>query len=98
MRFGLRCEQQIDHLLRDRCVDITGCENDVDVHLGQDRRSDVRACGQRLEESLFVGTVMPGSAFSEDLRVKIPRAKLLLFPYEFIADAEPAAGRALHDR
>ncbi len=39
-----------------------------------------------------------GPRLPENLRVEIPCAQLLLFPYEIVANAKPPARRALHDR
>lgn len=66
------------------------------AELIQQRRRDVRARRHRFEVAFLIRSVAPRSALTKDLIVKIPRAQLLLFPHELIANAElPArcAGR-----
>lgn len=90
-------EENVDHRAGGRFVDRADRENRFHGEFTQKRWCYVRTRGQRLEVPFFVGSVAPRSATPEHLPVIIPGAKLLLFPYELVANAQTAASRALND-
>ena len=72
-------------------------QDGLDAELAEQADGNIRARGQRLEVAFFIDPFMPRTALAENLGVKVPGTKLLFFPNEVVADAEPPAGGALHE-